>query len=52
METSWIIIGIVLVCSIALILYLIRRNQKDKEEVTRFFDTETENELEQKKDID
>jgi len=33
METNWILIALVLVCSIGLILFLIFRNQKDKEKV-------------------
>jgi len=43
METNWIILIIVLVCAVALILYLIRRNMKDKEDVVKFMnDTEIE----------
>lgn len=41
MEINWIIIAIVLICAIALILYLIKKNQKDKKEVTKFFNTDT-----------
>ena len=41
MEINWIIFAVVLVCAIALILYLIIRNQKDKEEVIKFLN-ETE----------
>ena len=33
METNWILIALVLVCSIGLILFLILRNKKDKENV-------------------
>lgn len=36
MEIKWIIIAVVLGCVIALVLYLIIQNQKDKEEVIRF----------------
>jgi len=45
METNWIILIIVLVCAAALIVYLIIRNMKDKEEVVKFMN-ETETEME------
>jgi len=35
MEIKWMIIGIVLVSIIVLIIYLIVRNEKDKEEVIK-----------------
>ncbi|MBP6180997.1 hypothetical protein [Flavobacterium sp.] len=38
---NWIIITVVLVCAIALILYLVKKNQKDKKDVTKFFNTDT-----------
>lgn len=41
MEINCIIIAVVLVFAIALILYLIKKNQKDKKDVTRFFNTDT-----------
>ncbi len=41
MKNEWIIIAVILVCLIAFALYLIRRNQKDKEEYARFLN-ETE----------
>jgi preprotein translocase subunit YajC len=34
METNWFIIALVLVLLVALVIYLILRNQKDEEEVT------------------
>jgi len=33
METNWMLITLVLVCVIGLILFLILRNRKDKEDV-------------------
>lgn len=33
METNWIILSLIFVCAIALILFLIIRNQKDKNDV-------------------
>ena len=47
MEIKWIIVAVVLVCAIALVLYLIKRNQKDKEELIRFLN-ETEIKEQQK----
>ena len=41
MEINWIIITVVLVGAIALILYLFKKNQKDKKDVTKFFNTDT-----------
>ncbi|MFV5696510.1 hypothetical protein ACM55G_13855 [Flavobacterium sp. LB3P122] len=41
MELNWIILAVVLVCAIALILYLIKKNQRDKKDVTKFFNTDT-----------
>jgi len=41
METKWIIIAAVIVFAIALIIYLIIRNKKDKDKVVKFFN-ETE----------
>lgn len=45
METNWIILIIVLVCASALVLYLIKRNMKDKEDVVKFMN-ETDIEME------
>ncbi len=44
MDIQWIIV-IVVVCSLALILYLVKRNQKDKDEVVKFMN---ETELEER----
>jgi len=41
MKNEWIIIAVIFVCVIALVFYLIKRNQKDKEEYARFLN-ETE----------
>jgi cytochrome b subunit of formate dehydrogenase len=41
MEINWVIIAVVLVGVLALILFLIKKNQKDKKDVTRFFNTDT-----------
>jgi len=52
METNWIILTVVLVGAIALIVYLIIRNQKDKDDVMKSFnaETDTEDETEQFKE--
>ena len=52
METNWIILIVVLVAAIALIVYLIIRNQKDKDDVMKSFnaETDTEDETEQFKE--
>jgi len=44
MEVSWTVLGIIAFCAIILIVYLIRRNLKDKEEVTKFFNEEVKTE--------
>ena len=41
METSWIIIGILAVCVVILIVYVIKRNSKDEKDVEEFLN-ETE----------
>ena len=37
MEVNWTVLGIVAFCAIILIVYLIRKNLKDKEDTTKFF---------------
>ena len=48
METNWTYIGIIAFCAVILIVYLIRKNLKDKNEVTKFFNEE----IKDKKDIE
>ena len=54
METNWIIIALVLVGIIVLIVFLVKKNQKDKKDVTQFFNTDTtikkESELDEDED--
>ena len=54
METNPIILIIVLICAAALILYLIKRNMKDKEDFVKFMnETEIEDyDKEQRKEDD
>ena len=47
METNWYIIGVVVVCAIILVIFLIKRNLKDKKELEVFLN---KNEHEVKKD--
>lgn len=43
MEPNWIIIGVVVIIGLALVIYLIRRNQKDEKDVTDYFNKESSN---------
>ncbi|MFZ4726040.1 MAG: hypothetical protein ACOYMD_11410 [Paludibacter sp.] len=36
MEIKWIIIAVVFVFAVSLVIYLIKRNQKDKDEYVKF----------------
>jgi len=40
MKAYWTVLGIVALCAIILVAYLIRINLKDKEEVTKFLNEE------------
>ena len=40
MEVNWTVLGIVAFCVIILFVYLIRKNLRDKKEVTKFFNEE------------
>jgi len=48
MEINWTYLGIVAICAVVLIVYLIRRNLKDKKDVEQYFNPE----IKQKKDIE
>lgn len=37
MEVNWLFLSIVALLAVILVIYLIRRNLKDKKEVTKFF---------------
>jgi hypothetical protein len=41
MEVNWTVLGIIALCMIILLGYLIRENLKDKTEVTNFFNAES-----------
>jgi len=47
MDLQWIVLAVVLLCAIAFLIFLIKRNRKDKDEVVRFFnETDLEDEAE------
>ena len=48
MEVNWTALGIIAFCAIILIVYMIRRNLQDKEEVTKYFNEK----VKPKKEID
>ena len=54
MERNWVIIAIVFIGAIVLIVLLIKKNQRDKKDVTTFFNTDTtirkESELDEDED--
>ena len=52
MEVNWTVLGIVAVCAIILIVYLIWKNLKDKEDATIFFNEQikTQKKLESEDD--
>ena len=54
METKWIVIALVLICTIGLILFLILRNNKDKEKVIDSLNAQDEldYDIEREKDSD
>lgn len=41
MEINWIIIGIAVAILLALVVYLVKQNQKDQQKVTRHFNADT-----------
>lgn len=43
METNWIIIGIVAFCIIILIVFILRKNLKDKKDLTKFLNNDYKN---------
>ena len=44
MEVNWLVLGIIAFCTIILVVYLIRRNLKDKNEVAESFNEEVKTE--------
>jgi len=54
METNWMLITLVLVCVIGLILFLILRNRKDKDDVVDALNSrdELDDDIEQEREKD
>ena len=50
MNINWVIIGVVVFFSLALIIFLIRSNAIDKKKLLKFY--KRENKIEDKKDLD
>jgi hypothetical protein len=44
MEVNWTVLGIIAFCAVILIVYLIKKNLKDKKEVTKLFNEEIKTE--------
>ena len=51
MEINWVIISIVIICVLFLIVFLIRKNQKDKKKYTNFLNNDFMKADEQESDL-
>jgi uncharacterized protein YxeA len=51
MEINWVIVGIVLLCVLVLIAFLIRKNQKDKKKYTDFLNKDYKKAEEEDSDL-
>jgi len=40
MEINWVVVSIVIICMLILIVFLIRKNQKDKKKYTDFLNND------------
>lgn len=49
---NWIIVGMVLLCVLVLIIFLIRKNQKDKKKYTDFLNKDYKKAAEEEADLD
>jgi uncharacterized membrane protein YukC len=52
MEINWIIVGMVILCVLVLIAFLIRKNQKDKKKYTDFLNKDYKKAAEEEADSD
>jgi hypothetical protein len=50
MEINWIIVGLVLFCGLILIVFLIRKNQKDKKKYKQFLNNDFKKTTEEQSD--
>lgn len=51
MEINWIIVGIVVFCMIILIVFLVRKNQKEKKKYTHFLNNDYKKANEEESDL-
>ena len=51
MEINWVIVGIVMICVLILIVFLIRKNQKDKKKYTHFLNNDYKKTKEEESDL-
>lgn len=51
MEINWIVVSIVIICVLILIVFLIRKNQKDKKEYTHFLNNDFKKAKEEESDL-
>ena len=51
MEINWVIVSIVIICVLILIVFIIRKNQKDKKEYTHFLNNDFKKAKEEESDL-
>ncbi|RDI56171.1 hypothetical protein [Flavobacterium glaciei] len=51
MEINWIIVGVVVIFVLILIVFLIRKNQKDKKAYTHFMNNDFKKAIEEESDL-
>jgi preprotein translocase subunit YajC len=51
MEINWIVVSIVIICVLILIVFLVRKNQKDKKEYTHFLNNDFKKAKEEESDL-
>ena len=51
MEINWVIVSILIICVLFLIVFLLRKNQKDKKKYTNFLNNDFKKADEQESDL-
>ncbi len=51
MKINWIVVSIVIICMLVLIVFLIRKNQKDKKKYTDFLNNDFKKADEEESDL-
>jgi uncharacterized membrane protein YvbJ len=51
MKINWVIVSIVIICVLILIVFLIRKNQKDKKKYTNFLNNDYKKANEEESDL-